>query len=209
MIPFATSLTTELIDEALMKVQGELPVIKAEQQGAHNSSYADLAQILKIVIPLFQKYKVGFTQHPCSDAGGQYIVTRFSFSGQWIMSSLYIQEWCTKVQNANELWAWGGAVSYCKRYALNSALGIATEDNDGQKNFGSSKPKAKPPVDPNEPRITIQQREELTSLLATASNGEKLLGDVYRFNAIKDLSELAVSKFLMARGYINNNKVPK
>lgn len=208
MIPFETSAATELIERALLKVQAELPVIKETSKGAHNTTYADLLEILKVVMPLFNKHGIHFSQHPCSEAGAHYIITRFATGGQWMQSSLCIHDFVTAKQNGNTLWEWGGAVSYCCRYVLKSALGIATEDNDGQKNSTFSKPVQKTaPADPNEPCITIQQREELTSLLASASNGEKLRQDVYRFNSIKDLGELRASKFMMARGYINNNKV--
>jgi len=111
------------IIEALIKFQQEVGPIHKESS-AQYGKYADLQTVLTKVNPVLNANGLFLTQLL---AGKDLVTEVYHISGERITSdcSLVITE------SRNALHSWGGAVTYQRRYAILSILGLATEDDDG------------------------------------------------------------------------------
>jgi len=90
------------------------------------SKYAPLPDILNDVRPLLSKHGLSVLQSPSGD-GDKIIITTMLMhsSGEWI-------ETCPLILRADKATAQGAgsAITYGRRYALSSILGISSEDDD-------------------------------------------------------------------------------
>jgi hypothetical protein len=109
--------------KALADFQQKVPVIHKGTQG-YGYSYADLPKIFEVINPLLQKNGLGFTQL----INGQQIVTvLFHFeSGESIESKTDIPQG-VQLKGMNDFQVLGSAITYLRRYALSSILGIVTD----------------------------------------------------------------------------------
>jgi len=109
--------------EALLKVQGELkPVKKDAENPFFKSEYATLGAIWESVQPVLSKN--GFIVN--QPVRGTNVVTILSHvSGDELTSEFPIIS-----KSNNNPQDFGSAVTYARRYALSSLLGIVTEDDD-------------------------------------------------------------------------------
>ena len=120
---------------ALSKAQGEI-VDATKDKAAHKYKYADLGQILNIVRPLFCKHGLAFTQLPTrfiSDNGVNYVSLEtvvMHESGEWLSSDYVMPVETPKGMSMAQ--AYGSVITYARRYALASIVGITQEDNDAQ-----------------------------------------------------------------------------
>ena len=126
---------------ALANFQYDCPIIHKATKG-YGYSYADLPTIIEKITPLLKKHNLGFTQV----IQGQTIVTVvYHFpTGQCIESAaeLFVG---LDFKGMNQLQVYGSQLSYMRRYALTSILGIVSDsDIDGQ---GQPKKKAEKPVE--------------------------------------------------------------
>jgi len=131
------------IYKALAEFQQEVPVILKEVSG-YSYKYADLPAILEIINPLLKKKGLGFTQ---LINGTKIKTTLFHVeSGEVIESetdmpidSLVYEETADKkkfvlrgFEGMNKAQAIGSLITYFRRYALSSMLGLVTDkDTDG------------------------------------------------------------------------------
>ena len=108
--------------KALAAFQQEVPVIHKGTQG-YGYSYADLPKIFEVINPLLQKHGLGFTQL----INGQQIVTILFHceSGESIESKTDIP--MIQLKGMNDYQSFGSGVTYFRRYALSSALGLVTD----------------------------------------------------------------------------------
>ena len=128
------------IYKALANFQQEVPVIHKDTQG-YGYSYADLPAIFEIINPLLKKNGLGFTQL----MQGQQIQTIVFHveSGETLESFTDIPQGVA-LAKMNEFQVLGSAITYLRRYALSSILGIVTDkDTDAS---GEQKPKDKAPA---------------------------------------------------------------
>jgi hypothetical protein len=109
--------------KALSEFQQECPIIHKDTQG-YGYSYADLPSIFTIINPLLKKHGLGFTQ-PIIGSSIQTIVFHVE-SGESISSEIQIQEGVV-LKGMNEFQVLGSAITYLRRYALSSILGIVTD----------------------------------------------------------------------------------
>ena len=122
---------------ALNKAQSEMSGAK---KGAKNpffkSKYADLEEVINCAkIPLSDN-GLSISQFPVSEDGKAGVNTILMHtSGEFMESTLLLA--CTK----QDPQAYGSAITYARRYAYQSVLGIPSEDDDGN---SASKPIAKP-----------------------------------------------------------------
>jgi len=127
------------IYKALADFQQECPVIHKGTQG-YGYSYADLPAIFEIINPLLKKNGLGFTQL----VNGQHIETILFHieSGETINSITDIpQDVILRGQNPYQ--TLGSAITYIRRYALSSMLGIVTDkdtDAGGEEAKKENKP---------------------------------------------------------------------
>ena len=111
------------IIEALIKFQQEVGPIHKESS-AQYCKYADLQTVLAKVNPVLNANGLFLTQL----LDGKNLTTEVHhISGELLVSD------CDLVitEGRNALHSWGGAVTYQRRYAILSILGLATEDDDG------------------------------------------------------------------------------
>ena len=113
----------------------EIPVI-AKSKKAHNTSYAPLEDIVKVVQPILSKY--GFSVSFTTEQQGLEAVTVKCIlqhkDGHSTSTSLMLP---TKAVNnsMNAMQAIGAAISYGKRYTICGILNIATAQDDDNNGF--------------------------------------------------------------------------
>lgn len=111
------------IYKALADFQQEVPVIHKDTQG-YGYSYADLPTIFEKINPLLKKHGMGFYQ--AVNQGFIYTVVFHIESEEKIESYTSIPQ---EVQLAkmNEFQVLGSGITYLRRYALSSLLGLVTD----------------------------------------------------------------------------------
>ena len=107
----------------LAAFQNEVPVIHKGTQG-YGYSYANLATIFEVINPLLKKHGLGFTQ-----LVGHNEIKTIIFdiqSGETIESNTLIPQ-SVQLKGMNDFQVLGSAITYIRRYALSSALGLITD----------------------------------------------------------------------------------
>lgn len=145
---FETSQTTEKLDAALAKVQGDIqPAIKDKTNPAFKSKYADIAAVWDAAREALAKHGVSVTQWPMkTDDARLEILTRVAHQGEWMRAVFSIP---IGKQDAH---GYGSATTYARRFTLMAALGIAPDDDDdgnAASGKGLGQAGATPPVTPN------------------------------------------------------------
>jgi threonine dehydrogenase-like Zn-dependent dehydrogenase len=124
--------TSESIKEiagALVKAQTEIKAaIKDATNPFFKNKYADLASVIEAVrIPL-NKAGISFLQPASADEHGVIVETvLLHSSGEWISESLHMPV------NKQDAQAVGSAITYGRRYGLQSLCGVPSEDDDGER----------------------------------------------------------------------------
>lgn len=123
-----TSAEVGNVSGAVIDFQAEVESVK---KGADNpffkSKYADLPSILAVVKPTLEKHKLGIIQAvtPCGDT--LLCATRIIHaSGEWIEATT-----CLTAEKQTPQ-GYGSAITYLRRYGIQSALGLSAEDDDGE-----------------------------------------------------------------------------
>jgi len=121
---------TKSLFKSLASFQQEVPVIHKGTTG-YGYSYADLPTILNIINPLLAKHEIGFTQPIMGDC-----VKTILFhveTGETLESLINIPKEVT-LKGMNDYQVLGSAITYIRRYALSSILGLVTDkDTDAAK----------------------------------------------------------------------------
>ncbi|MCP3700960.1 MAG: single-stranded DNA-binding protein [Aliivibrio sp.] len=125
------------IASALNKAQNEMSgAHKAKDNPFFKSKYADLAEVVKAVKEPFANNGLSYVQFPIEKDGRIGIETILMHeSGEFMSNEFTVQLTKQDAQGA------GSAITYCRRYALQSVAGIPSEDDDG--NAASPQPNQK------------------------------------------------------------------
>ena len=123
--------STPLLDAAIAKAQGQIRNAALNRTNTHlGSSYADLASVWDACRIACSEAGVSVVQSIWPRKGHVVVTTRLSHQGQWVEADLPVQAETQKGVNSKQ--QLGIAITYGKRYALTSMLGIpAGEDTDG------------------------------------------------------------------------------
>lgn len=118
---------------ALAKCQGEFTGIKKGTQG-HGYSYADIEAVLSATSPISAKHGIAVSQMNLSKVvGGNLLVgvktILMHSGGGYITSEIFVPAMKTKMNSLIQMA--GVNITYLRRYGIQSALGLATTDNDG------------------------------------------------------------------------------
>ena len=109
--------------KALADFQQEVPVIHKGTQG-YGYSYADLPTIFDVINPLLKNNGLGFTQ--LIEGTSIKTIIFHVESGETIESITAIPQ-NVHLAKMNEFQVLGSAITYIRRYALSSALGLVTD----------------------------------------------------------------------------------
>lgn len=109
--------------KSLSEFQQEVPVIHKGTQG-YGYSYADLPAIFEVINPLLKKHGLGFSQPIMGDTI-KTIIFHIE-SGESIESLTEIPSNVT-LKGMNDFQVLGSAITYLRRYALSSILGLVTD----------------------------------------------------------------------------------
>ena len=117
------SLPKENIYKSLASFQQECKVIHKGTKG-YGYSYADLPAIFEVIMPLLKKHNLGFTQ--LIDGKELRTILFHTKSGDTIESCAAIPQ-DVQLKGMNAFQVYGSAITYFRRYALSSLLGIVTD----------------------------------------------------------------------------------
>lgn len=127
---------------AVIKAQGLIEgAIKDSNNPHFKSKYADLSSVWAAIKPALQACGLGVLQPlveaPAGHVGVNTILVHES--GQTLSSTSFIP-----FRDATNPQAAGSAITYARRYALSSLLGVCPEDDDGNTATKGQKPQAAP-----------------------------------------------------------------
>lgn len=108
--------------KALANFQQEVPILHKDTQG-YGYSYTDLPEILRTISPLLKKHGLGFIQ-PLNGKELKTVVFHYE-SGESIESTVTIPE--DSMKGMNKYQSLGSGITYMRRYALSSFLGLVTD----------------------------------------------------------------------------------
>lgn len=115
--------------KALADFQQEVPVILKDTSG-FGYKYADLPAIFNVINPLMKKHGLGFTQAVTltGDSNLEVVQTKIFHieSGEQIESYTRIPQGVS-LKGMNDFQVLGSAITYIRRYALSSMLGLVTD----------------------------------------------------------------------------------
>lgn len=130
-----TSETINEIAAALAQAQGEITgAVKDSANPFFKSKYADLASVWDACRAPLSKHGLAIVQSPRADGTLVTVETMLTHaSGQWIRDSLSV------VAKDDSPQAVGSAITYLRRYALQSFAGVAPDDDDAEAAHGRSR----------------------------------------------------------------------
>lgn len=127
--------TVAELAKALCKTQSIMDTAKKDSTNPHfNSKYADIASCWEACRKPLTDNGLSVSQYPETDGTGKITLTTVLLhnSGEWMRGTLSI----VPKDGANPQ-VFGSIVTYFRRYGLQSAVGIASDDDDGNAGAGS------------------------------------------------------------------------
>lgn len=163
------NLMSENINElmsALAKAQGKIqPACKDSSNPFFKSKYADLSSVWESCRSALSENGLAVVQSVSNNENGMSLITTLGHaSGQWIRSEMPIELVKKDPQTL------GSIITYYRRYALAAIVGVAPDDDDGEKAQShyrnKSQDKITPmPVEKQINKVTSQQASELEMIL--------------------------------------------
>jgi hypothetical protein len=182
---------TEKLEAALAAALPELDSAKKRANNPHfKSKYADLGAVIEAIEPI-ATHGIWYRQVLHESDLGVKIETLYTGFGATISAGVLFMP--ADKRNAQ---GFGSALTYARRYALQSAFGLATEDDDGN---AASEP-AKPAL------ISDADCAEIISLIE--ASGAHAKGFCNHFN-IKSVRELPVTALETAKRILNKKLAEK
>lgn len=155
--------TISKLADALAKAQAEMPVVKMNASNPFlKNKYADLGAVIETSRPILAKNNLSISQFPISD-GDKIGVTSVLMhtSGEWLEATITIPS--TDSKGLSVAQAAGVVISYIRRYAWASILGLyADEDNDGHTGAEKKQEPVKPVVQKSNRQSMIETYAKYT-----------------------------------------------
>ena len=124
---FETSLSIDEIATAMSLAQKDMGVALKDAD-AHHGKYADLASVVAAIKDPLANMGLSYTQFPIvNDDSAGVMTVLMHRSGQWIRS------FYTLPLVRRDVHSVGSAITYARRYALQSVAGIPADDDDGDR----------------------------------------------------------------------------
>ena len=207
------SRSSELKDlfAALAKAQAEIKIAGLNAENPYfKSSYADLAEIVRVSRPALTKNGLSVMQQILPNDDGQNILHTIlgHQSGQWIESRMRILPSKPSIQDL------GSYITYLKRYSYSAIIGVVAtnEDDDGEAAvYDERETKAKGvalnrkynPKEQTYETITKEQLEEIEYELSNYPDITEMVLDGLK---IQSLADIPKSKFLVAVNRVRDIK---
>ena len=121
------------------------PALKDKKNPAFKSSYADLGACIEAVEQALLDNGLAFVQETFDDATGVTVETMFIHESGESMRCGKLHVPAAK----QDPQGYGSALTYCRRYSLMTACGIAPEDDDGN---AGARPTQQPAARPAQPQ---------------------------------------------------------
>lgn len=193
---------------ALLLARKELPEIPRtrtvkvkSEKGQYEFKYAPLDTIDKAITPVLAAHELLLTQTAVRYPAGDFLrTTLWHTSGEWIASEVEIQ-----TPRGGGSAAYGGAVTYARRYGLSALLAIATEtDNDAEHDRAGKPGKPKPGQaerdDGTGPKVTAVQLKQLRQAIQASGREEPRVvahyADSYGIEKLEDLPQSAFDRVI-------------
>lgn len=190
-----TSTEINEIAKALSKLQGSMrPAVKDSNNPFFKSKYTSIAGIWDTIREFLDALGLSVLQDAKSSENGISVVTRICHSsGQWVeCGPLEIPAVKKDPQG------FGSAVSYARRYALASALGIVSDDDDGERAMQSFRA-------PQVTKITQDQADVLNILLKYNPEVKKKVDNFMKSQNAKSFTDLPAENYDKIRKSINKH----
>ena len=157
---------------ALCLAQAEMGgAIKDSNNPFFKSSYADLTSVIKVIKEPFAKYGLSFVQLPVTSAGGNGIGVSTMLmhkSGQWLQGEYLLPMDKVTPQGA------ASSITYARRYALQSLVGIPSVDDDSEMAMYRNEPA--PVAAPPAKRVSKKLMQDCMALvIESQATGEHTL----------------------------------
>ena len=148
---------------------------KNKPNPAFKSKYADFGAIIEAIEPI-REHGLWFRQFSHDRDGGSAVETFYIHATGELSAGVYFVP--AEKSNAH---GYGSANSYARRYGLQTAFGLATEDDDG--NAASAAPAKQ-----NLQKITASQVEELRAVIDASKYDVREVCERKKVNSLNDLS---------------------
>lgn len=174
--------------KALAEFQQEVPVIHKGTKG-YGYTYADLPAIFEIINPLLKKHGLGFSQLM---QGTQLETIIFhSESGEYLKSMADIPQG-VQLKDMNDFQVAGSAITYFRRYALSSALGLVTDKDTDASGDKEETPKAKPQRTDKEIMLPALTEDKFEKAKEAVENGKATLLQIKSKYVLSTVQEKAL-----------------
>lgn len=176
------------IAAALVKAQGQIESASKNRENPHfRSKYADFASVCDACRAPFANNGLAFTQDPVTTEKTVSVsTTLWHVSGQRIVFSPIV---LPVTQSTPQ--AFGSALTYARRFSLQTAVGIAAEEDDDGNAASKAGPQVKPAAakraaPPSAPPVATQ-----------AANGEPVVGfGKYANRALSSLNDAELAWYI-------------
>lgn len=170
------------------------PALKDKNNPAFKSKYADLGACLEAVDGALLANGIALYQETFEDSSGVTVETVFLHeSGETIRSGkLHVPA------SKQDPQGYGSALTYCRRYSLMAACGIAPEDDDGN---AASRPAAKPAPEP-----AMLTKEQIAKVQAAADAVGMTTQQICEIGKVASLAMIKADSFAGLIKWINSQK---
>ena len=182
-----TSCTIKNLASALCKAQEEMGgAVKESKNPFFKSDYADLTSVIKAIKEPFANNGLSYTQFPTNDEGRIGVVTMLMHeSGEYLEHSYTLPTTKADPQSA------GSAITYARRYALQSIAGIPTADDDAESAMIRNNQSKTAVVSP-------EQAAEIKALLAEHGVDVKVFLQHFKTSSVDEMLAVHYSKAVSA-----------
>ena len=163
---------------AFAQFQKECPVINKSRNvafGQTNYSYAELGEIHKVVTPILHKNGLVITQH--LDGGNIVTALHHVETGQKIEGAYPLPD--LDLRGMNKAQSDGSAITYFRRYAIVTILGLDTEEDTDVQGENTDQPKTKNFEESDDNKLWLNDdTDELEAEIAKLKQGNYSVADV-------------------------------
>lgn len=160
-----TSETITKIAPALLKVQKSMGVITKDATNPYfNSVYADINSVLAVALETLNENGISVLQPVSTENGKMQVETMLLHE-----SGEYVSDKFELVLTKQDMQALGSAITYARRYGIQSTLGMRAQDDDGNASVSRS-PEAPRTFKPNLPAAAAKS-PIVTKVTSTPTSG--------------------------------------